>query len=100
MNILNWLQRTKKLLQHAAIPTSELDAEVLLADTLQKDRSWIHAHLAENILDHISGLNLVKLDERVQRRVQHEPIAYIRGIQEFFGRGFEVTPGTLTALPG
>ncbi len=35
----------------------------------------------------------------VNRRVQGEPMAYILGVQEFYGLTFKVTPDTLIPRP-
>lgn len=95
MTIENWLLQAIENLKKADIPTPVLDAEVLLADVLGKDRSWLHAHT-----DHIlQRSNLRILDSQIKRRAIHEPIAYIRGKQEFYGREFEVSPDTLTPRP-
>lgn len=39
------------------------------------------------------------LDEAVHRRRQHEPVAYITGHKEFYGRDFIVTPDVLVPRP-
>jgi release factor glutamine methyltransferase len=95
MTIQKWLDSAKQKLNTASVPTARLDAEVLLADLLQKDRSWLHSH-PENVLQRS---DLRTLDEQVERRRAHEPIAYIRGKQEFYGRDFIVSPDTLTPRP-
>jgi release factor glutamine methyltransferase len=95
MTIDLWLTKSIEKLESTSVPTARLDAEVLLADQLNKDRSWIHAH-PEFILQRF---NLRKLDEQIGRRVNHEPLAYIRGKQEFYGREFSVSPDTLTPRP-
>jgi release factor glutamine methyltransferase len=95
MTIEEWLKKSIKILNNASIPTAKLDAEVLLSDKLDKDRSWIHSH-PENIL-HEEDLCI--LDEQIKRRKTHEPLAYVRGRQEFYGRNFAVSPDTLTPRP-
>jgi release factor glutamine methyltransferase len=95
MTIEAWLQKSIKKIETAGVPTARLDAEVLLADILDKDRSWINAH-PEYILQRS---DLRKLDRQIKRRMSHEPLAYIRGKQEFYGRDFIVSPDTLTPRP-
>ena len=95
MTINSWLQNAIKKLDFASVPTARLDAEVLVADLLHKDRSWLHAN-PDFIL---RKSDLRKLDEQISKRAGHEPLAYIRGKQEFYGRDFLVSPDTLTPRP-
>ncbi len=44
MKISQWIQRSSETLANALIPSALLDAELILAHTLRKDRTWIHAH--------------------------------------------------------
>jgi release factor glutamine methyltransferase len=39
------------------------------------------------------------LDEQIEKRMTHEPLAYIRAKQEFYGRDFIVSADTLTPRP-
>lgn len=95
MTINSWLTNAIKKLETASVPTARLDTEVLLADILDKDRTWVHAH--PDYVLHRSDLCI--LDEQVDRRITHEPLAYIRGKQEFYGRDFVVSSDTLTPRP-
>lgn len=95
MSIESWLKEAIKKLKSTSVPTAQLDAEVLLADVLDKDRTWIHAHPEHKLKR--SEVN--NLDIQINRRMKHEPLAYIRGRQEFFGREFIVSPDTLTPRP-
>ncbi|MDO8265955.1 MAG: hypothetical protein Q7T41_03360, partial [Candidatus Saccharibacteria bacterium] len=95
MTIETLLIDSVKLLKDAQIDTARLDAEVLFADELNKDRSWINAHgefeLSEDNIERIYG--------KVKRRINHEPLAYVRGFQEFYGRKFKVDKTVLVPRP-
>ncbi|MEE4201006.1 peptide chain release factor N(5)-glutamine methyltransferase [Erythrobacter sp.] len=68
--------------------TARLDAELLMAHALGVTRSdMLLRHLDDHAPDGVAEL--------VARRASHEPLAYIVGYQEFYGRGFKVTPGVL-----
>ncbi len=75
--------------------TSRLDALVLLSDILKKDKSYVLAHPDEDI----SQTNLTVLNKQINRRLKHEPLAYIRGFSEFYGRNFLVNKHTLIPRP-
>lgn len=68
--------------------TARLDAELLMAHALGVTRSdLLLRHMADPTPDGFAAL--------LERRKQCEPIAYITGTQEFFGRSFMVTCETL-----
>lgn len=71
------------------------EAEILLAELHQKDRAWILAHGT----DSISAKAHRTFRAWITRRKKHEPLAYILGDQEFYGRSFKVTPDTLIPRP-
>lgn len=89
----NWLSFAEQKLKD--IPTARLDALVLLEDALQKDRSYILAHREQELDADL----LRKLNQRIERRAKHEPLAYIRGKSEFYGREFLVSSDTLEPRP-
>ena len=68
--------------------TARLDAELLMAHALGTDRS-------ELLLRHMDAAAPARFAALVARRANHEPVAYILGHKEFFGRAFLVTPGVL-----
>lgn len=72
-----------------------VDAEILLASTLGRDRSWLFAH-AE---DALTSVQTDRFRALAARRRTGEPVAYIVGEKEFFGRPFRVTPATLIPRP-
>ena len=95
MTIHAWLHHASETLRQAAIPSSRLDAELLLAHTLRKPRTWLHAHADEELSDRHYEIAEARLDLRLDR----VPIAYIIGHKEFYGRTFKVTTATLIPRP-
>lgn len=94
MTIIEWIiASTKNLTGFSS--TARLDAEVLLANVLGKDRAWLLAH-PDYLLQ---GLSLQKADEFLKRRLQSEPVAYIVGYCEFYGRDFVINKHTLVPRP-
>jgi release factor glutamine methyltransferase len=57
--------------------TARLDAEVLLAHVMGRDRSWLLAH-PEAPLEEATAF-----DAAIERRAAGEPVAYIRGFKEW-----------------
>ncbi|MDQ3065012.1 MAG: peptide chain release factor N(5)-glutamine methyltransferase [bacterium] len=90
-----WLKNAVAILDLSQVPSSRLDALILLEDATGKDRAWLLAHPDYSLKSLCKKSDLVKLDKLVQRRADHEPLAYIRGKSEFYGREFLVTPATL-----
>lgn len=68
--------------------TARLDAELLMAHALGTTRSQV-------LLRHMADLSPGTFEALVERRGRHEPVAYILGHQEFYGREFVVRPGVL-----
>ncbi len=93
MKLNDWLNASTKLLASTGIPTARLDCLVLLEDALGKDKSWLLAHPDYDLE------NTLELDEQIKRRTKHEPLAYIRGFTEFYGRRFAVDKRVLEPRP-
>lgn len=77
------------------IETPRLDAELILSDVLALTRTQL-------ILDYdreLEDAELTKLRALVQRRRAREPLAYLRGRREFFGRDFAVDKRVLVPRP-
>ncbi len=95
MNLNDWLRTAQKRLETAGITTARLDSLVLLEDQLQLDRAYLLTY-PEALL---SAENEAALDLALQRREKHEPLAYIRGFSEFYGRKFVVNAHVLEPRP-
>ncbi len=68
--------------------TARLDAELLMAHTLGVSRSDL-------LLRHMSDAAPEGFGALVERREAYEPVAYITGAQEFYGRSFRVSSDVL-----
>ncbi len=95
MKVKEVLGAVRGRLDSAGIEEAGLEAELLLQHLLCLDAVSL-------FLEHDEELNLsqVKLiDILVNRRVVGEPIAYITGKREFYGREFQVNPDVLIPRP-
>lgn len=72
-----------------------LDAEVLLAFVLEKNRAYVIAHSS----DTVSIVQERQYHNLIGRRAAGEPIAYITGHKEFFGHTFTVDERVLVPRP-
>src|SRR5690606_34832433 len=95
MTILEFVHHATKKLTSGNVPTARLDTLIVLDDALAQDHSWILAHPSYVI----QPTNLEILNKQVERRANHEPLAYIRGRSEFYGREFFVAADTLQPRP-
>lgn len=90
-----WLREATKQLKDVGIESARLDAELILAHTLRKSRTYLHAHLDEAIDERRYDVANARLDLRLDRT----PLAYIIGHKEFYGRRFAITPSVLVPRP-
>lgn len=95
MNLKTWLDEATQQLKQAGIGSARLDALVLAEDTIGKDRAWILAHPEFKIPPDRAR----KLNRQIARRQKHEPLAYVRGFTEFYGRKFLVNKHVLEPRP-
>jgi release factor glutamine methyltransferase len=93
--IAQWLATSITQLKSADIDTAKLDAEIILAHTIRKPRTYLHAHND----DTISARDIEIANARLDLRLDRVPIAYIIGHKEFYGRRFKVTTETLIPRP-
>jgi len=95
MDISTWLRLATKQLKDIGIESARLDAELILAETLRKPRTYLHAHLDEKLDPRHSDI----ADARIDLRRDRTPMAYILGYKEFYGRRFNVSPQVLIPRP-
>lgn len=79
----------------AASGLDRADAEVLLCAAAGKNRTWLHAHAG----DDPGKVAARTFAAYAERRRSGEPVAYILGEKEFYGRLFRVGPGILVPRP-
>lgn len=75
--------------------SAALDAEILLCQVLNKNRSYLRAWPEKNLTQdqHEQFENLL------QQRAQGKPIAHLTGFKEFWSRDFKTTPDVLIPRP-
>jgi release factor glutamine methyltransferase len=87
----DWRQR----FSDAGIEDTRLNVELLVARVLGVNRGGVKARLDET-LDLATEASIETLCDR---RLSREPVDYILGEREFFGRKFHVQPGVLIPRP-
>ncbi|GMQ74815.1 MAG: peptide chain release factor N(5)-glutamine methyltransferase [Gammaproteobacteria bacterium] len=75
--------------------SARLDAEVLLAHTLDKPRARLRGWPD----DPVAANQAARYRELIARRAGGEPVAYLTGMREFWSLSLEVTPETLIPRP-
>jgi len=93
--IKDWVFQASQQLSAVDIPSAHLDAEIILAHVLEKNRTYLHAH-PEQI---ISSDSCIIANKLLKKRVKRLPIAYLFGYKEFYGRKFSVNKNTLIPRP-
>jgi release factor glutamine methyltransferase len=95
MTIGEALREASRILQSAGVPEARREAGSLLSFVIAKDRTFLISH-AEDELDQSS---VDQFREAVERRAAGEPLQYISGVQDFYGREFRVTTDVLIPRP-
>lgn len=90
--ILKW---TEQYFKDKGIESPRLDAEVLLAHVLEKQRIYLYVHFDEPL----QPAELAAYREMIKQRVLRVPVAQILGEKEFMGLTFKVTADTLVPRP-
>lgn len=91
--VKTWLNNAASLLQSHSYTPSE--AELLLGFVLNLAKADILAHPEQELTNEQAAQAEILL----QRRLANEPIAYIIGQKDFYGRTFKVSPDVLIPRP-
>lgn len=91
----HWLRSAADRLEKAGIGSARLDCLILLEDLTGRARAWLLA----NPEHRLTAAQIKKLEHHIDRRAEHEPLAYIRGFTEFYGRSFKVDCRVLEPRP-
>lgn len=94
-SIAEALREASRILEDNGVPEARRDANSLLSFVLGKDRTFLISHAEDPVGDD----SLDQLRKFVERRAAGEPLQYITGVQDFYGREFRVTPDVLIPRP-
>ncbi|HEV8431003.1 MAG TPA: peptide chain release factor N(5)-glutamine methyltransferase [Pyrinomonadaceae bacterium] len=95
LSIAEVLRETVRVLENAGVPEARREAGSLLSFILGRDRTFLISHAEDQVDDN----SLDRLRGFVERRATGEPLQYITGVQDFYGREFRVTPDVLIPRP-
>ena len=93
MTVNNLLKSAVAELKHS--DSARLDAELLLAHVLGKDRSWLFAHAEEPL----SELHITAFQGLLTKRKAGHPVAHLVGRREFWSLDLRVNEHTLIPRP-
>jgi release factor glutamine methyltransferase len=85
MRVSEWVSQAATRLQETGVESAKLEAQVLAAHSMGISRSELLARQQED----------VDAEALLERRLTGEPLAYILGYREFYGRRFKVGPAVL-----
>lgn len=94
-NNAKWLQQAQQKLEQAGVDSSRLDSLILLEHVSGKNR----AHILASPDSPLTEEQITALNDLLGRRANHEPMSYIIGYQEFYGRKFTVNNQVLVPRP-
>ena len=95
MNIENTLNQGASILKKNKIPNPYLDSEILLSQSINKDKKYIILNSKEIL----SSNQLDKFNNFIVRRKNGEPIAYLTNKKEFWKDEFFVNKDVLIPRP-
>ena len=82
-------------LKRASVESPELTADLLIGFVIERNRAFVLCHPEYPIDDDSIG----RLYALTARRARGEPLQYLTGEREFYGRAFHVTPDVLIPRP-
>ncbi len=92
MNIGELAATGAQLFQDVGIKGGRLDAEIILAEVLEKDKSWIIAH---NEVEP-SSAQIERIQSLFEIRAKRHPMSYVLGYREFYNLKFAIDKRALT----
>lgn len=95
MNIAKALLEASLILRKAGVPEERREAASLLSHAISKDRTFLISRAEYEL----SAEELENFRKGVERRAKGEPLQYITGQQDFYGRVFRVSPAVLIPRP-
>jgi release factor glutamine methyltransferase len=95
MTVAEIVHEAVERLRAAGIEDERLEAEVLLAHAMGIDRT----HLLAGLHTDAPAAAREAFDSMLDRRLRHEPLAYIVGRREFYGIDIRCAPGALIPRP-
>lgn len=94
-SIANSLREASQALEVRGVPESRREAGSLLSFVIGKNRTFLISHAD----DSLEETEVDRFRELVARRAEGEPLQYITGVQDFYGREFRVTRDVLIPRP-
>ena len=95
MNIENILNEGINILQKNKIANPQLDSEILLSNSIKRDKK----HIILNPKETLNSEQLEKFNSLIERRKKGEPIAYLINKKEFWKDEFFVNKDVLIPRP-
>ena len=92
LDLLNW---TTNYFERAGIESPRLNAELLLAEVTGQERVMLYARFDEELAPE----ERARFHGLVRRRAGREPLQYLLGRAQFYGRSFRVTPAVMVPRP-
>ena len=95
MNISSALFQGTKILKSNSIITADIDAEILMAKAINKDRKYILLNSTQKV--NTEALNIY--EKLIKNRSNRKPVAYLTNKKFFWKTEFYVTENTLIPRP-
>lgn len=95
ISIADSMKEATLVLRDGGVVEARREAGSLLSFVIGRDRTFLISHAEDPVDAH----DLVRFQKIVARRAAGEPLQYITGVQDFFGREFRVTTDTLIPRP-
>ena len=85
----------ERILGESGMDQPRWQSERILSVALRQPRSAIYAELGREL----TASELTSFEQLLRKRASHYPLAYLEGMQDFYGRDFIVNPSVLIPRP-